>query len=74
VTGRWAKLHNKGLYDFYSPPNIIRMIKSTMRWAQYVTFMVQIKNTNTTLIKNLKRTDHLENLLVERNITTRNGY
>jgi hypothetical protein len=24
----WRKLHNEGLNDFYSSPNIVRMIKS----------------------------------------------
>jgi hypothetical protein len=34
VTGGWRKLHNEELHNLYSPPNIIRMIKSKrMRWA-----------------------------------------
>jgi hypothetical protein len=28
VTGEWRKLHNEGLNDLYSPPNIVRVIKS----------------------------------------------
>jgi hypothetical protein len=28
VTGDWRKLHNEELNNFYSSPNIIRMIKS----------------------------------------------
>jgi hypothetical protein len=28
VTGDWRKLHNEELHNLYSPPNIIRMIKS----------------------------------------------
>jgi hypothetical protein len=28
VTGGWRKLHNEELRDFYSAPNIIRMIRS----------------------------------------------
>jgi hypothetical protein len=28
VTGDWRKLHNEGLHNLYSSPNIIRMIKS----------------------------------------------
>jgi hypothetical protein len=34
VTGDWRKLHNEGLHNLHSSPNIIRMIKSRMvRWA-----------------------------------------
>jgi hypothetical protein len=28
MTGDWRKLHNEELHNLYSPPNIIRMIKS----------------------------------------------
>jgi hypothetical protein len=28
VTGGWRKLHNEELHNFYSSPNIIRMIKT----------------------------------------------
>jgi hypothetical protein len=32
VTGEWRKLHNE-LNDLYFSPNIVRVIKSRMRWA-----------------------------------------
>jgi hypothetical protein len=37
VTGGWRKLHNEELHNLYSPPIIIRIIKSRgMRWVGYV--------------------------------------
>ena len=40
VTGEWRKLHNEGLSDLYSLPNIVRVVKSRrMRWAGHVARM-----------------------------------
>ena len=36
VTGEWRELYNEVLNDLHSSPNIIRMIKSTMRWTGHV--------------------------------------
>jgi len=32
VTGEWRKLNNGELNDLYCSPNIVRVIKSRMRW------------------------------------------
>jgi len=37
MTGEWRRLHNKQLYaSIYFPSNIIRVIKSSMRWVRHV--------------------------------------
>ena len=39
VTGEWRRLHNEELNDLYSSLNIVRVIKSRMRWAGNVARM-----------------------------------
>ena len=40
VTGEWRRLHNEGLNDLYSSPNIVRVIKlRRIRWAGHVARM-----------------------------------
>jgi hypothetical protein len=36
VTGEWRRLHIEELYDLYSSPDIIRMIRRKMRWVANV--------------------------------------
>jgi hypothetical protein len=41
VMGGWRKLHNEELHDLYSPPSVVRIIKSRrMMWAGHVARMV----------------------------------
>jgi hypothetical protein len=44
ATGEWRRLHNEELNDLYSPPNIIRVMKSrNTSWAGHVARMGEKK-------------------------------
>jgi hypothetical protein len=51
VTGDWRKLHNEELYNLYSSPSIIRMIKSRqIRWTLHVARMEEKRNAYRILV------------------------
>jgi hypothetical protein len=37
VTEKWRRLHNEELYDLYFPPNIVRLVESSIRqkWENF---------------------------------------
>jgi hypothetical protein len=61
VTGEWRRLHNEELYDLYSSPNIILLIKSRrMRWAGNVARMGKGEVYTEFWWGDLREGDHLE--------------
>jgi hypothetical protein len=36
VSGEWRKQHNEEINNLYSSPNIVRVIKSRIKWAGHV--------------------------------------
>ena len=51
ITGEWRKLHNEELRDFYSLPNIERVVKSRrMRWAWHVARMGEGRGVHRVLV------------------------
>jgi hypothetical protein len=50
VTGEWRKLHNEELSDLYSLPNIVRVVKSRMRWAGHVARMGEGRGVHRVLV------------------------
>jgi hypothetical protein len=40
----WRKLHNEELCNLYTSVNVIRVIKSVAKWAEYVAQIGEIRN------------------------------
>jgi hypothetical protein len=58
VTGEWRKLYNEEFNDLYCSHNIVRVIKSRMRWAEHVARMRREVYTGFWR-DNLRERDHL---------------
>jgi hypothetical protein len=50
VTREWRKLHNEELNDLYSLPNIVRVVKSRMRWDGHVARMGEGRGVHRLLV------------------------
>ena len=59
ITGEWRKLHNVARNDLYSSTNILRVIKSRMRWVLHVARIGKDRGVYRDLMGNLRETGHL---------------
>ena len=50
VTGEWRKLYNEELKYLYSLPNIVRVVKSIIRWAGHVERMGEGRGVHRVLV------------------------
>jgi len=44
LVGGWRRMHDEELHNLYTSPNIIRAVKSRMRWVGYVARMGEMRN------------------------------
>jgi hypothetical protein len=68
----WLTLHNDGLYDLYSSPNIIRVIKSRrIKWAGHVSRMRERRGIHGVLVGKPRKRGHLKDPDIDGNILLR---
>jgi len=69
VKGEWRKLHNEELHDMYSSSNIVREIKSRMRWVGHVAHTGEAYTGF--WWGNMRERDHLEDPGIDKRIVLR---
>jgi hypothetical protein len=65
VTGEQRRLHNKELYNLYSSPNVILVIKLRRRWSGHVTLIGRAEVHTGLWCRNLSEREYLKDLDVD---------
>jgi hypothetical protein len=65
VARGWRGLHSDELHNVYALPDIIKVIKSRMRWAWHLACMGEMRNASKFWSGSLKGIDHSEDLGVD---------
>jgi len=66
VKGEWRRLHNEGLNDLYSSPNIVRVIKSRRtRWTGHVAHMGEERGAYRVLVGKAEGRNHWGDLVID---------
>jgi hypothetical protein len=62
---KWRKLHNEELNNLYYSPNIVRVIKSKLRWVVHVACMGKLEMHMKCLLVKLNGKDPFEKLGID---------
>jgi hypothetical protein len=65
LEGGWRRLHNEEVHNSYALPNVIRVIKSRMRWEGHLARTGEMRNPCNIFVENVKGRGHSEDVDVD---------
>ena len=71
VSAQWIKQRNEEPNDMYCSPNVLRLIKSRIRWVGHVAGVREKRGVYRVLVWKRERTNHLGDLSAEEKIILR---